>query len=111
LAGLYKRARVVRSSLPAVENLRRSRHNGNPPHHLVDEREQLMSSGVPDPGARPAVMLMRTVSSRLVNHLVSNRLTERGTGNDVAAIVDASPDARLAGFLGKRGKRRSIARE
>jgi hypothetical protein len=49
-----------------------------------------MWSGVPDPGARPAVMLMRTVPSRLVNHLVSNRLTERGTGNDVAAIVDAS---------------------
>jgi hypothetical protein len=54
---------------------------------------------------------MRTVFSRLVNHLVSNRLTERGTGNDVAAIVDASPDARFAGFLGKCRKRRSIARE
>jgi hypothetical protein len=83
-----------------------------PGDHLVDEREQLIWSDFSaDSGARPAVMLMRTVFSRLVNHLVSNRLTERGTGNDVAAIVDASPDARLAGFLGKRGKRRSIARE
>ena len=56
-------------------------------------------------------MLLRTVFSRLVDHLIGNRLTERGTRNDVAAIVNTGPDARLRGFLGKRGKRRSIARK
>jgi hypothetical protein len=51
-----------------------------------------------NPPIASAVMLMRTVFSRLVNHLVSNRLTERGTGNDVAAIVDASPRCAIRGL-------------
>ena len=56
-------------------------------------------------------MLLRTVFTRLVDRLISNRLTERGTRNDVAAIVDTGPDTRFGRLLTKRGERLGIAWE
>src|SRR5262249_31747149 len=54
-------------------------------------------------------LLLRAVLTCTGNHLFGDDAAERPAGDDVTAVVDAGPDARLGGFRGKGVERGGIA--
>jgi hypothetical protein len=45
------------------------------------------------------------------DHLLGDGTTEGGARDNVAAVVDAGPDAGFSSFLGEHGRRRGVARK